>query len=347
MVQAHPSAPVLMTMGEPGGIGPELTCKIWLQRNQNNTPPFILLTDPDFIKSRAQKLGLDVSFNIMDKSDDLSTALSRFSKTLPILPLTSRVHNNPGIADPINANAVIEAIEKGVGLIKQSRAAALVTNPINKKSLNEAGFGYPGHTEFLGALSAQWPNGPFTPVMMLAGPELKTVPATVHIPLKEVPETLNSDALLCLIKITAKELHQRFNITAPRLVVSGLNPHAGEGGMMGDEDDRIISPAIKQARNSGINVTGPHPADTLFHKARRVTYDAAIAMYHDQALLPVKTLAFDETVNVTLGLPFIRTSPDHGTALDIASKGIARPDSLLSALKMAQTMANHCHTNGN
>lgn len=340
-VHQSPKAPLLLTLGEPGGIGPELTLKIWHERASNGTPPFVFLANKSFLESRKRLLGLDVPL-IMWTPDSRESVCDLFQKALPVFELGYEVSDKPCIADAMNAKAVIAAIEEAVGMIHKGHGRAIITNPINKKSLYDAGFNHPGHTEFLGDLSKLWPGGPFKPVMMLAGPELRTVPATLHIPLKDVPQALDGNVLSELIEITHHALVERFGLSSPAIVVAGLNPHAGEDGLMGIEDDTIIRPAIMAARDKGINVTGPHPADTLFYKQRRATYDAAIAMYHDQALLPVKTIAFDETVNVTIGLPFIRTSPDHGTALDIAGKNIARPDSLLAALKMADTMA--CNT---
>ena len=332
--------PVLLTIGEPAGIGPELAIKLWAERNSQSVPPFVLLTDPAFIESRARLLGVEMTVKQWDENWDVSALEQIFSEALPYYPLSNSIEDSPTQLRTQNSPAVIEAIETAVSLIHQGKASAVVTNPINKNALYEAGFKHPGHTEFLGELAQQW-GGTYRPVMMLAGPELRTVPATLHIPLKDVPEALDTQELTELMVITARELKNRFAVPTPRIAVTGLNPHAGEEGTMGSEDRDIILPAIRAAQESGLTITGPHPADTLFYAQRRKTYDAVIAMYHDQALLPVKTIAFDETVNVTLGLPFIRTSPDHGTALDIAGKGIARPDSLLAALNMASEMAEH------
>lgn len=342
MMNANASSPtLLLTLGEPGGIGPELAIKLWAQRQTNCVPPFVYLASQNLIENRAKTLGLSVptlDWAIAQKSQSIEQA---FQDALPVLNLDDDIHDALGVADPKNAPAVLSSIETAVRMIHDDEADALITAPINKKSLYDAGFAHPGHTEFLGLLASQWPNSPYRPVMMLAGPELRTVPATLHIPLKDVPEALDTGELLELIEITNRELIQRFNIEKPRIAVTGLNPHAGEEGAMGEEDEAIIRPAILEAQSKGINVSGPHPADTLFYRERRSTYDAAIAMYHDQALLPVKTLAFDETVNVTLGLPFIRTSPDHGTALDIADQNKARPHSMLAAIKLADQMARN------
>ena len=215
-----------------------------------------------------------------------------------------------------------------------------MTCPIAKKPLYDAGFRFPGHTEFLGHLAELATGRPARPVMMLAGPDLRAVPVTIHIALAEVPRRLTTALIVETAAITAADLADKFGIHKPRLAVAGLNPHAGEGGAMGTEDEAVVRPAVEELQRRGIDARGPLPADTLFHPRARATYDAAICMYHDQALIPAKALAFDESVNVTLGLPFIRTSPDHGTAFDIAGKGIARPDSLIAALKLARAMAD-------
>ena len=332
--------PILLTVGEPAGIGPELAIKLWAERDKLSVPPFVLMTDPAFIESRAHLLGTTITLQQWDENWSAADVQEAFSNALLYHPLNNSITDAPSRLLAQNSPAVIEAIETAVGLIRQERASAIVTNPINKNALYEAGFQHPGHTEFLGELAKQW-GGTYRPVMMLAGPELRTVPATLHIPLKDVPDALDAQELTELMMITARELKDRFAIPSPRIAVTGLNPHAGEEGTMGSEDNDIILPAINAALEAGITVTGPHPADTLFYAQKRKTYDVVIAMYHDQALLPVKTIAFDETVNATLGLPFIRTSPDHGTALDIAGQNIARPDSLLAALRMASQMAEH------
>jgi len=230
---------------------------------------------------------------------------------------------------------VIESIETAVRLVRTGEGSAVVTNPIAKHVLYEAGFRHPGHTEFLAALASEGSSGTWHPVMMLWSEQLAVVPVTVHIPLSDVPSALTADKIVTTGRIVARELRERFGIAAPRLALAGLNPHAGESGSMGTEDMRVIAPAVEILRQDGIDAAGPLPADTMFHARARSRYDAALAMYHDQALIPIKTIAFDEAVNVTLGLPFVRTSPDHGTAFDIAGKGIARPDSLIAAIRLA------------
>jgi 4-hydroxythreonine-4-phosphate dehydrogenase len=255
------------------------------------------------------------------------------------VPLENRLAERPGRPDPASAAGIVESIERAVADCLSGRASAVVTNPIAKKPLYEAGFRFPGHTEFLGHLAERATGKPCLPVMMLAGPTLRTVPVTIHVPLAEVPGLLTTALIVSTARVVAADLASRFGIARPRLAVAGLNPHAGEDGGMGSEDIRVIGPAVAALRAEGIEAFGPLPADTMFHREARAGYDAAICMYHDQALIPVKTLAFDETVNVTLGLPFVRTSPDHGTAFDIAGRGAARPDSLIAALRLAATLA--------
>src|SRR5690606_6535825 len=320
-----------LTSCDPAGIGPEIALKAWLEREELNTPAFYLLTDPDVLQAQAEKLGLKVP---VDRTTP-EGAPDVFARPLPVIPLKARYENETGAPSANNAAGIIESIERAVEHVNAGRADALVTCPIAKKPLYDAGFRYPGHTEFLGHLA-----GGVKPVMMLAGPELRAVPVTIHIALSEVPKILKTEEIVETAAVTAADLREKFGIDEPRIAISGLNPHAGEGGAMGREEIEIIQPAIDELRRRGINVRGPLPADTMFHPQARASYDAAVCMYHDQALIPAKALAFDETVNVTLGLPFIRTSPDHGTAFDIAGKGIARPDSLVAALRLARFMAD-------
>jgi 4-hydroxythreonine-4-phosphate dehydrogenase len=248
-------------------------------------------------------------------------------------PLATTSH--PGTLDPANAKAVIGAIEEAVSLTIAGHASAVVTNPIHKKVLYDGGFGFPGHTEFLSSLAG---NGRVA--MMLVSPQLKVVPVTIHLALRAAIQMLTTEEIVATGLLTVLALRNDFGIGRPRLAVAGLNPHAGEGGSMGTEDRDIVAPAVEELRRAGIDVIGPLPADTMFHPRARSTYDAALCMYHDQALIPLKTIDFDGGVNVTLGLPFIRTSPDHGTALDLAGSGHARPDSLIAALKIARAMAD-------
>ncbi|MCW5695377.1 MAG: 4-hydroxythreonine-4-phosphate dehydrogenase PdxA [Bauldia sp.] len=334
-MSAGPPKPVAVTIGEPGGIGPEITLAAWVRRDDLALPPFYVLGDAGLLAARGERIGADVPVAEVEPGD----AIAAFADALPLVPLRAAMRDEPGVASPANGAAVIEAIERGVDEVFAGRAAALVTNPINKKALYEAGFAHPGHTEFLGALAERRTGRAARPVMMIAGPELRTVPVTIHIPLAEVPRQLSADLIVDTARIVAADLAARFGIAAPRLAVAGLNPHAGEGGTIGREDEEIVRPAVEALRARGIDARGPLPADTLFHAAARTAYDAAICMYHDQALIPAKTLAFDDGVNVTLGLPFIRTSPDHGTALDIAGTGRASPASLIAALRLAARMA--------
>ena len=316
-------APIALTCGDPAGIGLELAQKAW--EALKGDVCFALIADP-------RHLAGDVPHNVLS---DIGEAHSVALSALPVLPLTFGGDATPGRADPRNAQGVIDAIETAVSLTQSGQASAICTAPINKKALKDgAGFGFPGHTEFLAHLA-----GVDDVVMMLASEALRVVPTTIHIPLKDVPQALSPDVLERTIRITASDLTTKFGVSTPRIAISGLNPHAGEGGAMGFEDAAIIAPVVEKLAAEGLNIRGPLPADTMFHARARATYDVAICMYHDQALIPIKTLDFDRGVNVTLGLPFIRTSPDHGTAFDIAGQGIAQPDSLIAALRMAHDMA--------
>jgi len=325
-----------LSVGDPSGIGPEIAIAAFLAREAAGLPAFYLLADPALIASRASQMGLSVP--IVETTP--VQAAQVFAHTLPIVPLAAPFIDSPGRPDPANAAGTVEAIDRAVAACLAGDAAAVVTCPIAKKPLYDAGFRFPGHTEYLAHLAARHSGVDAMPVMMLAGPDLRTVPVTIHIALAEVPKVLTTELIVATASITAADLANRFGITRPRLAIAGLNPHAGEGGSMGLEDERIVRPAVDILRAEGIDAFGPLPADTLFHARARAGYDAALCMYHDQALIPAKTLAFDEAVNVTLGLPFIRTSPDHGTAFDIAGKGIARPDSLIAALKLARKLAD-------
>ena len=325
-----------LSVGDPSGIGPEIAIAAFLAREAAGLPAFYLLADPALIASRASKMGLSVP--IVETTP--TQAAQVFARSLPIVPLAARFIDSPGRPDPANAAGTVEAIDRAVAACLAGDAAAVVTCPIAKKPLYDAGFRFPGHTEYLAHLAARHSGVDAMPVMMLAGPDLRTVPVTIHIALAEVPKALTTELIVATARITAADLANRFGITRPRLAIAGLNPHAGEGGSMGLEDARIVRPAVDILRAEGIDAFGPLAADTLFHARARAGYDAALCMYHDQALIPAKTLAFDDAVNVTLGLPFIRTSPDHGTAFDIAGKGIARPDSLIAALKLARTLAD-------
>ncbi|MBB95552.1 MAG: 4-hydroxythreonine-4-phosphate dehydrogenase PdxA [Rhodobacteraceae bacterium] len=316
--------PLVLSCGDPAGIGPELAAKAWALLKGDL--PFAWIGDPSHLPA-----GTPVA--IVDTPAD---ATAHAATALPVLAHPFPAPARPGQPDPANAPAVIEVLDRAVDLVQSGAAGGLCTAPINKKVLIDgAGFAHPGHTEYLAARA-----GVDRVVMMLAGPDLRVVPATIHIALADVPRALTPDLLRETIEITARDLRTRFGLPTPRIAIAGLNPHAGEGGAMGHEELDWIAGLIATMQAEGHLLTGPHPADTLFHAAARARYDVAIAMYHDQALIPIKTLDFDRGVNVTLGLPFIRTSPDHGTAYDIAGKGIATPTSLVEALKLAHRLAS-------
>lgn len=326
--------PLALTLGEPAGIGPDITLHAWSRRREWALPSFYVTGDPAFLARRAQSLGLDVPIVAADPE----SVHYAFANALPVLDCGAPASAAPGKPDDTSAPAAIAAIRRAVEDVRQGRAAAVVTNPIAKSVLTRTGFAHPGHTEFLAELAAANGKAPH-PVMMLWSPELAVVPVTIHLPLREAIAQLTSALIVTTCRIVAAELKSRFGIAAPRLAVSGLNPHAGEDGTLGTEDRDIVAPAVRQLQSEGLQVAGPLPADTMFHAAARAKYDCAVCMYHDQALIPIKTLAFDRGVNVTLGLPFVRTSPDHGTAFDIAGTGKASPESLVEALRLAARMA--------
>ena len=332
--------PLAVTMGEPAGIGGELSLKAWLARKPADRP-FFVLDDATRLAALARDLRLDVRIQEIERPAD---AAAVFATALPVLAVKLRVPATPGRPDPVNAPATLEAIERGAALALSGEIAGVVTNPIQKKTLQDAGFRHPGHTEFLAELAGGAAGKPAEVAMMLACPGLRVVPVTIHLSLAAAVHALDAEGIVRVGRITAAALTALFGIARPRLVVAALNPHAGEQGTMGDEERRTIVPAIEILRRDGIDVRGPAPADTLFHPAARATYDAALCMYHDQALIPIKTIDFSGGVNVTLGLPFVRTSPDHGTALDIAGTGRADPASLIAALAMADDMARRRHT---
>ena len=335
---SHPALrPIALTAGDPAGIGPDITLEAWRRRLTDELPAFALLGDLDHLRDRARLLGLDAPLTAIA---DISEAPGIFAHALPVLPVPLPARVEAGHPASSAAPAIRASIEMAVRLAMSGEARAMVTNPIAKHVLIAAGFPHPGHTEYLGAL-ARAQGSEASPVMMLCGPDLRVVPVTIHIALARVPLELTTERIVETARIAAAGLIRWFGIARPRLAMTGLNPHAGEGGLLGEEERTIIGPAIAALREMGFAVTGPHPADALFHARARENYDAAIAMYHDQALIPLKTLAFDEGVNVTLGLPFIRTSPDHGTAFDIAGSGQARADSLIAALRLAARMAEN------
>ncbi|SEM77200.1 4-hydroxythreonine-4-phosphate dehydrogenase [Gemmobacter aquatilis] len=317
------TAPIALTCGEPAGIGPEIAVKA----------RHILGADlPFFWMGDARHLPPGTAHRLIASPAE---AIAVPPGLLPVLPHPFAAPATPGQITYANARGVIEVIARAVRLVQQGQASAICTAPIHKKVLKDgAGFKHPGHTEYLAFLA-----GVDRVVMMLAAPALRVVPVTIHIPLAEVPRALTPALLEDTIRITEAALRRDFGLSHPRLAVAGLNPHAGEGGAMGTEDLRVIAPVIEKLAAEGMVIRGPLPADTMFHPRARAGYDVAICMYHDQALIPIKTVDFDGGVNVTLGLPFVRTSPDHGTAFDIAGKGIAEPSSLVAALRMAHQMA--------
>ncbi|MCK0208750.1 4-hydroxythreonine-4-phosphate dehydrogenase PdxA [Starkeya koreensis] len=327
------SAPLALTMGEPAGIGPDITLAAWRARLARELPAFFVSGDAELLRVRAAELKLDVP--VVECAPEDAERL--FAQALPVVAAGPRVTAAPRRPDASSAPAARAAIDAAVALVQAGRAAAVVTNPISKAVLYAAGFTFPGHTEYLAYLCGE--PAP-RPVMMIWSPELAVVPATIHVPLADVPRLFTQALLVETARIVDRDLRLRFGLAAPRLAICGLNPHAGEEGTLGEEDEIVTRPAVETLRRAGIDARGPLPADTLFHPAARATYDAAIGAYHDQVLAPVKALAFDRAVNVTLGLPFVRTSPDHGTAFDIAGTGRADPSSLIEALRLARRLAD-------
>jgi 4-hydroxythreonine-4-phosphate dehydrogenase len=328
-----------LTIGEPAGIGPDLTLAIWLRRAELSLPPFYVLGDASFLRRRAERLGLDVAMAEVEPAQAAST----FATALPVASLGRAITAEPGRPDASSAPAAIEAIRRAVADVLSGVAAAVVTNPIAKNVLYQSGFQEPGHTEYLAKLVGEKAGAVFHPVMLLWCPELAVVPVTIHLPLKDVPGKLTTELLLRTGRIVAHDFKTRFGIARPRLVLAGLNPHAGDEGAMGTEDALIVRPSLDQLQAEGIDARGPLPPYCIFLSAARAQYDVALCTYHDQALIPIKTLAFDSAVNVTLGLPFVRTSPDHGTAFDIAGTGRADPSSLIAALKLAARLGARTH----
>jgi 4-hydroxythreonine-4-phosphate dehydrogenase len=310
------SGPTLLTSGDPSGIGPEIAARAWAAGER-----FVWLGDPRHLPDGVEWR-------------EVASCADTAGRVMPVLRHDFAAPARAGVPDPANAAGVVAVIRRAVGLVQAGEAAAICTAPINKKALKDgAGFAFPGHTEFLADLA-----GVERVVMLLACPGLRVVPTTIHIPLSEVPAALTEALLEQTIRITRAGLIRDFGIAEPRIAVAGLNPHAGEGGAMGSEEERMIRPLITRLQVEGLAVKGPYPADTMFHAAARAGYDVAVCAYHDQALIPIKTLDFAGGVNVTLGLPFVRTSPDHGTAYDIAGQGKADPSSLIAALRMAREM---------
>ena len=327
----HVVKPLALTIGEPAGIGPDLALAIWRRRAELGIPPFYIVADAEFLGRRAAQLRLDVSLATVTPA----SAAAAFDTALPVVPLDVAITAEPGRPDRSSAPAAVASIRRAVADVMAGAAAAIVTNPVAKNVLYNWGFAEPGHTEFLAKLVQEATGKSLRPVMMLWSPELAVVPVTIHLPLREIFSQLSSALVVETGRIVAHDLATRFGLAHPRLAIAGLNPHAGEAGTLGEEDRSIVAPAVAQLIAEGIDARGPLPADSLFHEQARATYDVALCMYHDQALIPIKTLAFDHAVNVTLGLPFVRTSPDHGTAFDIAGAGSANPASLVAALRLA------------
>jgi 4-hydroxythreonine-4-phosphate dehydrogenase len=332
--------PLALTLGEPAGIGPDITFAAWRRRAELGLPPFYLLADPAFVARRAQRIAPDTPVAVVKPA----AATAAFATALPVVDIAVPVSAEPGRPDQSSAPAALAAIRRAVADVCAGAAAAVVTNPVAKNVLYRSGFPEPGHTEYLGKLAEEATGVAAHPVMMLWSPELAVVPVTIHLALKDVIARLSESLVFETGRIVARDLRERFGIARPRLAIAGLNPHAGEDGALGDEDLTVVRPAVDRLKAEGIDARGPLPADSLFHQAARASYDVALAMYHDQALIPIKTLAFDHAVNVTLGLPFVRTSPDHGTAFDIAGTGRADPASLIAALRLAAKLSSRAQS---
>lgn len=326
-------APLAVSIGEPAGIGPDLILKTYQERVARKLPVFCVFGDPDLLAARAKRLGYDVAI----EATTPDAANEVFARALPVVDLGHRIVDQPGVLSPLAASMVVDAIRDGVAAIFAGQCRGLVTAPIHKANLYKEGFDFPGHTEYLASLCAKNGN-PLTPIMMLAHGNHRAVPVTIHIALRQVFDMLTPELIMDTVRIVHRDLQSRFRVATPQIGVTGLNPHAGEDGTMGNEETEIIVPALQQLREEGIDVDGPLPADTAFAPHIWSNYDAMIAMYHDQALIPVKAIGFDEGVNITLGLPIVRTSPDHGTALSLAGTGTASPNSFLRALAIADEM---------
>ncbi len=336
MRTTNAAAPLAVSMGDPAGIGLDINLMAWRDRKERGLPPFVLFADAEALRQRAKALSLSVPIAPVSSLADAATT---FATALPLHPVTLSQTVIAGRPRALAADAVVGAIEAATAAVMRGEASAVVTNPIAKSVLYEAGFRHPGHTEFLAELAARYVPGRHVPVMMLACDQLRVVPLTVHVPLAAVPAAITRPLIFATVRITYEALARDFGIDHPRIAICGLNPHAGEEGSIGREEVDVIAPAIAELKAEGLTVTGPHSADTLFHAEARQNYDAAICMYHDQALIPIKTLAFDQGVNVTLGLPFVRTSPDHGTAFSIAGTGAASPESFIAACRMAHDLS--------
>jgi 4-hydroxythreonine-4-phosphate dehydrogenase len=329
-----PQAPLAVSLGDPAGIGPEVLAKCWDNRSRFGLVPFVVIGDPRSVRA--------VWDGQIATIEDPREADSAFDIGLPLIQIPSPEEDRPGHPSVAGAHCSLDALEIAVGLARSGSASAVVTGPVSKEQLYSIGFRHPGQTEFV---AERCGIAASNVVMMLAGATLRTVPVTTHIPLRDVPAELTSSLIESRGRTTLRGLQRNFGIAEPRLAITGLNPHAGEGGLLGQEEIEIIEPAIAALRAEGWRVTGPHPADTLFHDTVRARFDAALCMYHDQALIPVKAVHFADAVNITLGLPIVRTAPDHGTAFDIAGEDKADPRPMAAALKLAQECAAHRSAN--
>jgi len=324
--------PLAVTIGDPAGVGPEIIAAAFARRREAGLPPFVAVGSVAPIREAARRCALDIDVTALGVRD----AATLWPEALPVVEVPDDHRHTPGHPTEDGARLALAALQVAIDWVKEGHAGAVVTGPVAKAQIAKIDSGFVGQTEFLADACGMAREDA---VMMLAGPSLKTVPMTVHCALADVPGLLSHDLIVQRSRIVAEALCKDYGIERPRIAIAGLNPHAGEDGRMGREEIEIIAPAIASLRAEGIDATGPHPADTLFAPHKRGTYDAAIAMYHDQALVPIKALDFDEGVNVTLGLPIVRTSPDHGTAFDIAGQGIARPDAMIAAIRMAGEIA--------
>lgn len=336
----NPNKPIAVTMGDPAGVGLQTTALAWRHRAQLGLPPFVVFGDPDALRLHIAQLEFALPITVVTSASDAGQV---FQDALPVIEVPLGTELKLGHSDPAHASVTLKSIDRAVSETLAGHTAAVVTNPITKATLTASGFSHPGHTEYLGSLAQTFaPDaGDKDPVMMLACEELRVVPLTIHMPLCRVAATITTDMIVSTIKTISKALAADFGRPNPRIAIAGLNPHAGEQATLGREDRDVILPAVVRSKDNGIDVFGPLPADTMFHEAARETYDAALCMYHDQALIPIKTLAFDRGVNVTLGLPFVRTSPDHGTALDIVGTSQVSASSFVESLKTAKTIAKN------
>jgi len=327
-VSRAPQFPLAVSLGDPAGIGPEVIAKCWDNRDRFELAPFVAIGDP-----RSVRAVWDGEIATIDDPREADTA---FDVGLPLIQIPSPEEDRPGHPSVAGAHCSLDALEIAVGLARSGSASAVVTGPVSKEQLYSIGFRHPGQTEFV---AERCGIAAANVAMMLAGPTLRTVPLTTHIPLRNVPDELTTSLIESRARTTLRGLQRNFGIAEPRLAITGLNPHAGEGGLLGQAEIEVIEPAIAALRAEGWRVTGPHPADTLFHETARARFDAALCMYHDQALIPVKALHFAEAVNITLGLPIVRTAPDHGTAFDIAGQDLADPRPMAAALRLAAECA--------